>query len=86
MAPANFKTDEQREYVAKNLSKILDLDYDEVLKETKENSYYVSIKRKIETKERNKILKLQDTLSKNISWKMLFSYLMTTKDIILITN
>ena len=64
MAPANFKTDEQREYVAKNLSKILDLDYDEVLKETKENSYYVSIKRKIETKERNKILKLQDTLSK----------------------
>jgi len=63
MAPANFKTDEQREYVAKNLSKILDLDYDEVLKETKENSYYVSIKRKIETKERNKILKLQDTLS-----------------------
>lgn len=63
MAPANFKTDEQREYVAKNLSKILDLDYDEVLKETKENSYYVSVKRKIETKERNKILKLQDTLS-----------------------
>ena len=40
------------------------MDYDEVLKETKENSYYVSIKRKIETKERNKILKLQDTLSK----------------------
>lgn len=64
MAPANFKTDEQREYVAKNLSKILDLDYDEVLKETKENSYYVNVKRKIETKERNKILKLQDTLSK----------------------
>lgn len=63
MAPANFKTDEQREYVAKNLSKILDLDYDEVLKETKENSYYVSVKRKIETKERNKILKLQDNLS-----------------------
>ena len=63
MAPANFKTDEQREYVAKNLSKILDLDYDEVLKETKENSYYVNVKRKIETKERNKILKLQDTLS-----------------------
>lgn len=63
MAPANFKTDEQREYVAKNLSKILDLDYDEILKETKENSYYVNVKRKIETKERNKILKLQDTLS-----------------------
>lgn len=63
MAPANFKTDKQREYVAKNLSKILDLDYDEVLKETKENSYYVNVKRKIETKERNKILKLQDTLS-----------------------
>ena len=27
MAPANFKTDEQREYVAKNLSKILDCSF-----------------------------------------------------------
>ena len=38
MAPAYFKEDEQREYVAKNLEKILDVEYEDVLEETKQNS------------------------------------------------
>ncbi len=63
MAPAYFKNDQQREFVAKELSSILDLEYSDVLEETKGNTYYVSVKRKIETKERNKIIKLQEKIS-----------------------
>lgn len=64
MAPINFKTDEQRKYTAKKLAKILDLKYAEVLELTKEKSYYVNVKRKIETAERKQLLKLQETLKK----------------------
>lgn len=63
MAPVYFENDEQREFVAKELSEILDLEYKDVLEETQEKTYYVNVKRKIETKERNKILKLQETIS-----------------------
>ncbi len=62
MAPAYFKEDEQREYVAKELADILDMDYSEILEETKQNVYYVSVKRKIESKEREKILDLQEKI------------------------
>ncbi len=63
IAPAYIETDEQREYIAKNLSKILDLDYDNVLEKVKQDSYYVIVKRKIESDEREKILKFSEKLS-----------------------
>lgn len=63
MAPAYFEDDEQREYVAKELSEILDLKYSDIYEETKGNTYYVSVKRKIETEERNKIIALQEAIS-----------------------
>jgi stage V sporulation protein D (sporulation-specific penicillin-binding protein) len=62
MAPAYFTDDKQREYVATNLAEILDLKYEDVLEETQQNSYYVTVKRKIESAERKKILKLMDTV------------------------
>ena len=66
LAPANFKDgDEQsREIVAKGLAKILDLDKDEILKKTYENSYYVVLKNKVETDVRNKILEFEDKIYK----------------------
>ncbi|MCR5653270.1 MAG: stage V sporulation protein D, partial [Ruminococcus sp.] len=67
LAPAYLETDEQREYVAKNLSKILDLEYDNVLEKTKQDSYYVIVKRKIESDEREAILKFQKKLEKKYS-------------------
>lgn len=62
IAPIYLKTDEQREAVAKGLSEILELDYDNVYKKTQQESYYVVVKRKIEVETRDKILELIDTL------------------------
>lgn len=67
LAPAHFKTDQQREYVANGLSKILKLDYKDVFEKTKINSYYVVVKRKIETPERKKILKFTKKIRKKYS-------------------
>lgn len=63
LAPAYFQTDEQREYVASRLSEILSLDKAKLLEDTKENTYYVSVKRQIESEEKDKILELQSELS-----------------------
>lgn len=65
MAPINFKTDEQRVATAKGLSEILELDYDNVYEKTKQESYYVVVKRKIEVEERDKVLELIDKLDKD---------------------
>lgn len=64
LAPAYLETDEQRKYVAENLSKILKLDYKDIYKKTKQKTYYVVIKRKIESDEREKILNFVDALTK----------------------
>ncbi|MGN0536542.1 MAG: penicillin-binding transpeptidase domain-containing protein [Acutalibacteraceae bacterium] len=57
LAPAYFKTDAQREYVAKGLSELLELDYDNLYEKTqRENSYYVVIKRRVSTDTRDKVL------------------------------
>lgn len=64
LAPAYLETNEQRKYVAKNLSKILKLSYKDVYKKTKKNTYYVVVKRKIESVEREKILNFVDALTK----------------------
>lgn len=64
LAPAHFDNNTQRKYVAKGLANILDLKYKNVYKQTKENSYYVIVKRKIESTERKKILKFINKVTK----------------------
>lgn len=68
MAPAEFssdeKGDEQRAFVAKRLSEILGLDEKDLLEDTKQNTYFVSVKRKIESEEKDKIIELQNELNK----------------------
>lgn len=64
LAPANFKnwTDERREGFAEGLSKILDLDKDDIIKKTKENSYYVMLKRRADAELKDKVLKFCDEM------------------------
>lgn len=62
MAPIYFETDEQRIAVAKGLSEILGLEYDNVYEKTKQQSYYVVVKRKIEVEARDKILEFIDEI------------------------
>lgn len=64
LAPAYFKTEEQRVTVAKELAEILDLDEKNVYEKTQQNSYYVIVKRKIESDTREEIIKLQDKIEK----------------------
>ena len=66
LAPANFKKDDEagRKIVADGLAKILDLDKDEILKKTHEDSYYVVLKNKVETKIRNQILEFEEKIYK----------------------
>lgn len=64
LAPAYFKTDEQRTYVAQRLAEILDLDQNDVYEKTKEKTYYSVVKRKVETVEKDKVLKLSQELAK----------------------
>ena len=67
MAPAYFDSgdtgEEQRRFVAKRLSDILGVDEAETYEETKQNTYYVSVKRKVETNEKEQIIELQNELS-----------------------
>ncbi len=66
LAPANFKKDDEagRRVVAEGLAKILGLDKDDILKKTYEDSYYVVLKNKVETKTRNQILEFEDKIYK----------------------
>lgn len=65
MSPINFKNDKQRQAAAKGLSEIFDLEYNDVLEDTKQQSHYVVVKRRIESDEREKVLELVDTLKKD---------------------
>lgn len=67
MSPVNFKNDKQRQAAAKGLSEIFDLEYNDVLDDTKQQSHYVVVKRRIESDEREKVLELIDTLKKDYS-------------------
>ncbi len=62
MAPAYFDNDEQRQFVANRLASILDLNEADLLEDTKQNTYYVSVKRKIESEQKEEIIKLQQEL------------------------
>ena len=66
LAPANFKKDDDasRRIVAKGLANILEMDEDEIFKKTHENSYYVVLKNKVETKIKNKILAFESKIYK----------------------
>ena len=67
MAPAYFddgtEGEEQRRFVAKRLHEILGVDENETYEETTQNTYYVSVKRKVETSEKEQIIELQNELS-----------------------
>lgn len=67
MSPVNFKNDKQRQAAAKGLSEIFDLEYNDVLDDTKQQSHYIVVKRRIESDEREKVLELIDTLKKDYS-------------------
>lgn len=67
MAPAYFddgaEGDEQRSLVASRLASILGLDEAELLEDTKQNTYYVSVKRKVESEQKEQIIELQKELA-----------------------
>ena len=64
LAPAYFENDKQRKYVSKELAEILGLREDDVYElASNSNSYYQTVKRRIESDERDKILSFIDKLS-----------------------
>ena len=81
MSPVNFKNDKQRQVAAKGLSEIFDLEYNDVLDDTKQQSHYVVVKRRIESDEREKVLELIDTRKRITAVRVLFRRLMITRDI-----
>lgn len=71
LAPAAFNNwdDENREIVAEGLSEILDIDKDDLIKKTHENSYYVMLKKKADSELKDKVLEFSSKIYKehNIS-------------------
>lgn len=65
MAPAYFEEDEQRVFAATELSRILGLEYEDLYEKTQQHSYYVTVKRKIESEAREQILELINKLSED---------------------
>ncbi|MDE7390586.1 MAG: PASTA domain-containing protein [Lachnospiraceae bacterium] len=64
LAPAYFENDEQRHFVSEGLARILGMSEEDVFEEAKQtNSYYRTIKRQIESEERDKILEFVDEIS-----------------------
>lgn len=62
LAPIYLETDEERHIVAKGLSEILDIEEEKIFEKSKQQSYYVEIKRQIESDVREKILEFIDKL------------------------
>ncbi len=63
LAPVYFEDDEERRIVAKGLSEILDVDEETVFKKAQQNSYYVEVKRQIESDKREEVIKFMDQLA-----------------------
>lgn len=64
LAPAYFENDEQREFVSQGLSQILGISADDILKDAKDTtSYYKTIKRQVESDEKDKVLEFCDAVS-----------------------
>lgn len=65
LAPAYFENDSQREYVSEGLANILGMSVDDVLELAKRtDSYYQTVKRRIESDERDKILEFVSEVGK----------------------
>ncbi len=62
LSPINFESDEERTIVSQGLAEILDLEQADIFEKTKEKSYYVVVKRQIESDVRDEILKFVDEL------------------------
>lgn len=63
LAPVYLKTDEQRQMVADRLAEILDMDSKEIFDKSQQSSYYVEIKRQIESDTRKEILDFSKELA-----------------------
>lgn len=57
ITPQDIKTDDERETIAKGLSKILEVEYDKVLSQTKKSTYYEKIVSAIENEEAEAVRK-----------------------------
>ena len=64
MAPVNFDNDEERTIVSKGLAEILDLDQQSIFEKTKKKSYYVVVKRQIDSEQRKKIIEFTEKIDK----------------------
>ncbi len=62
LAPVYFEDDTERRFVAKGLAEILEIDEEKIYEKTQQNSYYVEVKRQIESDTREEILKFQDKI------------------------
>lgn len=63
LAPMYLETDEERRIVAQGLSEILDIDEATIFEKSRQSSYYVEIKRQIESDTRQEILDFCEKLS-----------------------
>ncbi len=63
LAPVYFENDEERRIVAKGLAEILELDEQDIFEKAQQESYYVVVKRQIESDVREKVLKFIDDLA-----------------------
>ena len=75
MAPAYFDNDEQRHFVASRLAQILNMDEQELFEDTQLDTFYVSVKRKIESEEKEAILKLQQEIQEKYHKNYIISLL-----------
>ena len=64
MAPAYFENDEERHFVAGKLAAIFGLDEKDLYEDTQLDTYYVSVKRKIDSEQKEKVLELQKEIGK----------------------
>lgn len=62
LAPVYFENDEERHIVSKGLSEILDVDEDKIFEKSQQKSYYVEVKRQIESDTREEVIKFMDQL------------------------
>ena len=62
LAPVYLEDDTQRRIVADGLSEIVDVDRETIFEKSQQNSYYVEIKRQVESDVREKVLEFMDKL------------------------
>ncbi|MBQ7386101.1 MAG: PASTA domain-containing protein [Ruminococcus sp.] len=63
LAPVYFDNDEERHIVAKGLSSILDVDENVIFEKAQQESYYVEVKRQIESDKREEVIEFIDQLA-----------------------